>query len=1269
MYTVKFDIKVLYERIITHSKRNRAKKRYNYKKKQHLNLSHAKTAIVLGKDKEIAYILLLARYKHQFRDYQIIMEQDNLSIRQKAEESLKNKKSRFDLSEIDKLKLIHELEVHQIELELQNEELLLAKERAEIAAEKAEAATQKYTDLYDFAPSGYFTLSKEGNILGLNHRGAQMLGKERLLIINSWFGFFVTVQTRQVFNSFLKEVFSGKANEVREVCLSANEDIPKYVQLTGIRDENMEQCHVNAIDITERKKTQDALDALALRDKTILQMASDGIHILDENGNVVEANDSFCRLSGYTREELLRMNAAELYAEWSNEDLLVKINELINHSGVFETKLRTDRGEGYRYVEINATGVTIENRKYLYASARDITERIKAQEEISKLHKAVEQAPVSIVITNHYGNIEYVNPRFCSLTGYTREEAFGNNPRILKSGNTTPEIYQELWSRLLSGKEWVGEFQNKKKNGDLYWESANISTILDSERNITHFVAVKEDITERKQKEEELRQSNQRLQAIISASPDGVGIISFEGKLQLMSDKLIEMYGYSIKQKDEMFGKNALEFIDPPYHEKFTDSIRKLIAGKRGNELEQYLAIKKDGSRFFIETNSCVLYDSFGNSESILFVQRDVTEHRLMEDAIRESEAKHSSMIANISDVIAIMGIDGIMKYKSPNIEKWFGWQPRDLVGTNGWETVHPDDLDRIQKEFYSLLEKDNATTTVVYKYKCKDGSYKPIELTAKNLVNDPLIGGVIMNYRDITERKRMEDAIRESEAKHSSMIANISDVIVIMGIDGVMKYRSPNIEKWFGWPQQDIVGLNGWDTIHPDDLERLQIEFSSIIEKDNAETTVVFRYKCKDGSYKPVELSAKNLANDPVIGGVIMNYRDITERKQAEEALQRSERFINAVLGALSAHIAILDENCIIIGVNRAWRNFAGANSDGTYNLCEGANYLAVCDAGSFYFSDSIESGAFAAGIRSMLKGERDIFELEYPCHSPNEKRWFIGRITRFVSDGNISLVVSHENVTLLKLAEEEIIESNIKLEKANSEKDKFFSIIAHDLRSPFTGLLGLTELMTAKDKMLSIEEFVQMSKLLRKSVVNVYQLLENLLEWAIVQKDMVDFTPKELRLSDVFLQSIKSIEERARQKEITIFRACPDSIGESTEVEKIFADEKMISTVIRNLLTNAVKFTERGGKVTVRANETQDGMIEISVTDTGVGIRKDVIDKLFIVGEKVGTTGTENEPSTGLGLILCKEFIEKHGGKIWVESKEGVGSTFYFTIQKNNC
>jgi signal transduction histidine kinase len=251
--------------------------------------------------------------------------------------------------------------------------------------------------------------------------------------------------------------------------------------------------------------------------------------------------------------------------------------------------------------------------------------------------------------------------------------------------------------------------------------------------------------------------------------------------------------------------------------------------------------------------------------------------------------------------------------------------------------------------------------------------------------------------------------------------------------------------------------------------------------------------------------------------------------------------------------------------------------------------------------------------------------------------------------------------NITERKRAEEEIKKTNKQLEKLNSEKDKLFSIIAHDLRSPFQGLLGLTEAMAADIHKMASAEITEYSNSLHDLAVNIYSLLENLLEWAQFQKGSIGFMPKTLNLSDIFSQCFESTKLRAVQKGINIFNEIPLSL-------KIYADEKMINSVLRNLLSNAVKFTRKGGKVVGKARIIEEGKVEISVTDTGVGISGDIIAKLFKLGEKVGTKGTDNEPSTGLGLVLCKEFVEKHGGQIWVESQPNIGSTFYITLPQNS-
>ncbi len=189
---------------------------------------------------------------------------------------------------------------------------------------------------------------------------------------------------------------------------------------------------------------------------------------------------------------------------------------------------------------------------------------------------------------------------------------------------------------------------------------------------------------------------------------------------------------------------------------------------------------------------------------------------------IEESDIKQKAMLSDISDVIGIIGMDGIMKYKSPNIEKWFGWLPEDLVGTNGFQNIHSDDMERIQKDFVTLLEMDNSTLTVEFRYKCKDGSYKPVELTAMNLTRDPIINGVLLNYRDITERRNSEDLVKESEArlKEAQRLTQIGNWELNLITNTL--YWSDEIYRIFDLePQQFGATYEAFlNNIHPDDRD-----------------------------------------------------------------------------------------------------------------------------------------------------------------------------------------------------------------------------------------------------------------------------------------------------------------------------------------------------------------------------------------------------------------------------------------------------------------
>jgi signal transduction histidine kinase len=239
----------------------------------------------------------------------------------------------------------------------------------------------------------------------------------------------------------------------------------------------------------------------------------------------------------------------------------------------------------------------------------------------------------------------------------------------------------------------------------------------------------------------------------------------------------------------------------------------------------------------------------------------------------------------------------------------------------------------------------------------------------------------------------------------------------------------------------------------------------------------------------------------------------------------------------------------------------------------------------------------------------------------------------------------------TNLQLSEKNKVILNI-----NKQKDKFFSIIAHDLRGPFNGFLGLTELLAQDIDDMDKEEIQFAAVNMRSSAVNLNRLLENLLEWSRMEQGLIPFSPQTSKFLPLANESIATLQDEANKKGIQIQTVI------SKEVT-IYADHHILQSVIRNLLSNALKFTPRDGTIKIQAQEDQKNTV-VSITDNGIGMDAKMLDNLFKLDVKTNRNGTENEPSTGLGLILCKEFVEKHSGKIWVESEENKGSTFYFSF-----
>ncbi len=491
---------------------------------------------------------------------------------------------------------------------------------------------------------------------------------------------------------------------------------------------------------------------------------------------------------------------------------------------------------------------------------------------------------------------------------------------------------------------------------------------------------------------------------------------------------------------------------------------------------------------------------------------------------------------------------------------------------------------------------------------------------------------------------------LRESEKKYRLLIDSANEAIVVVQ-GGMLKLANPITRMMTGYSQYELETIPFTGFIHPDDRDIIADRHKRRLLGEVFPNYYILRLVNKDSTIRWVYMNAVLI--DWEGHPATLNFlTDITELKLTEKALRKSNEKWEAIISASPDGIGIVSLDGKLQYLSDKLVKMYG------YSLREKDDLIGRSVLDFIHESDREN---LAVNLQKLLERESDYKVREYMAVRKDNSQFYISiNYTVLLDSENnpASILFVERDTTERKLAEEKIKKTNQELEKINTEKDKFFSIIAHDLRSPFQGLIGLTEIMASDYSNLSPAQIAKYNTSIHRLVINLYTLLENLLEWSQLQKGTILFTPREVNLSDIILQSIETIKQRAIQKQITIRSAIPLS-------QKVYADERMLNSVLRNLLSNAVKFTGKGGTIIGEARESDDGSVEIAVTDSGVGMSKEAIGRLFKIGEKVSTLGTDNEPSTGLGLLLCKEFVEKHGGTIWVESEEGKGSTFFFTLR----
>ena len=451
-----------------------------------------------------------------------------------------------------------------------------------------------------------------------------------------------------------------------------------------------------------------------------------------------------------------------------------------------------------------------------------------------------------------------------------------------------------------TGKPQACELRMVKKDAPEVWARLEVIAARDVDGAPTCRI-VMSNITERKQAEEALRESELKYRSLVECSSDAIFCVDEKGKYQFTNHLFSATFG---KSPDYFIGKTFWDIYPKEHADQRYEVTKRVFSTSRSESVEVEVPLPDKTLYFYATANP--IKDETGKVILVLTHAADITDRKRAEVALLESDEKHKRMVANISDVIAVMDKDGTLKYKSPNIEKYFGWQPKDLVGTDGWLTVHPDDLVRIQKEFFTLLEKDNSVASVEYKYKCKDGSYKLIALTAVNLTNDPIISGVLMNYRDITERKQAESALRDSEERFNTL-SNATWEGIIIHKEGIILDANESALKMYGYPAEEVIGKNIIDFVAPESTAHALQKLREGATND--QLYLELNILRKDKTILPAEALGRPIRYKNLDARVTA-IRDITERKQAEaekEKLEAQNRQLqkSESLGRMAASIA----------------------------------------------------------------------------------------------------------------------------------------------------------------------------------------------------------------------------------------------------------------------------------------------------------------------------------------------------------------------------
>lgn len=673
---------------------------------------------------------------------------------------------------------------------------------------------------------------------------------------------------------------------------------------------------------------------------------------------------------------------------------------------------------------------------------------------------------------------------------------------------------------------------------------------------------------------------------------------------------------------------------------------------------EEYRFVRKDGSIIWVRDIGKKVLDEDGELYYVGTIE-DITERKIAEMRLRESEEKYCELIEKMEEGLALHEIilddkgnpvDYVFLDVNSAFERLTGLKKEKIIGKRVKEVL-PD------TEFY-WIEKygDVALNSTVEKFtnysQELDKYFKVIAFSPRRLQFATLI-------EDVTEKMIIENALQESELRLRTLINTIPDIITFKDGEGRWIITNDFNLKLFGLENVDYRGktdaeLAKYTTFYEEALEFCihSDELAWQAGKPSRGDEII---PTPDGGNRIFDVIKIPIIENGERKGLVVVGRDITEKKEFEQMLSETNERYKMISEMITDYVYLVNgypgDKIDVLWLLGGFEKITGYKLNHYKEAYE--TILKIIHPEDFK--------KFNEDYIPRLRNLEEI-KAEYRIMSKSgETRWILDHIKPFVKPDEPDVIYqigAVTDITEKKKYENEILESREKLKEIIDQKDRLFSIIAHDLKGPISAFVGMSKMFSENLNELTLTELQEYTENMHKSASHILELLENLLEWSRVQRGKKQFNPERLNIRLVLKNVADLLINSYKLKEVAL----------NLEIENdayVFADLQMLNTIFRNLISNALKFSFRGEKVEVRLSEFENKYI-VSIKDYGIGMDDELKSKLFNPAEKLSRTGTEEESSTGLGLLLCKEFIDYHKGRIWVESQPNLGSTFFVELEK---